>query len=261
MSESLDSAKELLNRCTDEERVVLFDFLRDRSPRHPLEQEWGVGAEIILSAISRSSDLTKRGVRGIIAEAIFERNVLGRLNGWEVISFIDDRPYDFLIRSSAQQSQEVRIQVKLQRMRQHRAMLASQANRHYPAEMYVVEVQKTRGGIDLQTNEETRPYRFGEFDVLAVNMHPSTRDWNKFLYTVSDWLIPRNPNTALIDIFQPVSPFPNDCWTNDLETCLRWLSSGHRNRVFDIDPKFLLRRSRKPKLRPRKKKRQKKRQS
>jgi hypothetical protein len=253
VSESLEAAKRLLNRCTDEERVMLLEYLRERLPRHPIEQEWSVGSEIILSAISRSSDLTKRGVRGIIAEAIFERNVLGKLNTWEGVSFVDDRPYDFLIRSKIAERREVRIQVKLQRMRRQQPMLASQANRHYPADMYVAEVQKTRGGIDLQTNEETRPYRFGEFDVLAVNMHPSTRDWNRFLYTVSDWLIPRNPNTALIEIFQPVSFLPNDCWTDDLETCLRWFSAGQQRKTLNIDPKFLLRRGRKSKPQRRKK--------
>jgi hypothetical protein len=259
VSEFLEAAKQSINKCTNEEVVILHDFLRGRLPQHSLEREWGVGAEIILSAISRSSDLTKRGVRGIIAEAVFERNVLGRLRGWEAMSFVDDRPYDFLIRSESPHAREVRIQVKLQRMRQGQPMLASQANRHYPADMYVVEVQKTRGGIDLQTNEETRPYRFGEFDVLAVNMHPSSREWTRFLYTVSGWLIPRNPNTALIEIFQPVSMLPSEYWTDDLETCLRWLSSGQNKKVFDIDPQFLLRRSRKPKPhRPNKKKSKKK---
>jgi hypothetical protein len=261
VSESIEAAKELINRCTNEERIILLDFLMDRLPRHSLEREWGVDAEIILSAISRSSDLTKRGVRGIIAEAIFERNVLGRLNGWQVMSFVDDRPYDFLIRSETAEAQEVRIQVKLQRMRQQLPMLASQANQHYPDDMYVVEVQKTRGGIDLLTNEETRPYRFGEFDILAVNMHPSTRDWNRFLYTISEWLIPRNPNAALIEIFQPVSMLSSQYWTDDLEICLGWLSSGQKNRVFDIDPKFLLRRRRKPKPHRSKKRQPKKKQS
>lgn len=247
MSETLEAAKRVLAQCTDEERIILLDYLKKRQPRHPLEQEWSVGAEIILSAISRSSDLTKRGVRGIIAEAIFERYVLGTLKTWGAVSFVDDRPYDFLIRSKTSQPRDVRIQVKLQRMRQQQPMLASQANRHYPAEMYVVEVQKTRGGIDLQTNEETRPYRFGEFDVLAVNMHPSTRDWNRFLFTLSNWLVPRSPNTALIEIFQPGSQLANEYWTDYLETCLEWFSSGLQKRILDIDPKLLERKRRKPK--------------
>ena len=123
-------------------------------------------AEIILSVISRSSDLTKRGVRGIIAEAIFERKVVGTLKGWEVVSFPDDRPYDFLIRSKDPKPREVRIQVKLQRMRKQQPMMASEANRHYPNDMYVVELQKTRGGIDPRTNENPS-HRF-PFDKLRV---------------------------------------------------------------------------------------------
>src|SRR6266581_3727635 len=139
MNESLDNLKRLLDECTDAPRAVLLDYLKARLPQHPLETDWGVGAEVILSAISRSSDLTKRGVRGIIAEAIFERHVLGALKGWEAVSFVDDRPYDFLIRSKRPEQRDVRIQVKLQRMKKQQPMLASEANRNYPNNMYVVE--------------------------------------------------------------------------------------------------------------------------
>jgi hypothetical protein len=244
MSESLENLKKLLDQCTDEERAALLDYLRARLPQHPLEREWGVGSEIILSAISRSSDLTKRGVRGIIAEAVFERNVLAGLKGWEGVRFVEDRPYDFLIRAKIDNPREVRIQVKLQRMRKQQPMWASEANRHLPKDMYVVEVQKTRGGFDPQTNENTRPYRFGEFDILAVNMHPSTRDWNKFLFTLGSWLIPRSPDTALIEIFQPVAPAPSDVWTDKLEACLEWLAGNQPKRILDIAPELLQRRIR-----------------
>jgi hypothetical protein len=244
MSESLSKLKALLDQCTEEQHKDLSAYLRARLPQHPLEREWGVDAEVILSAISRSSDLTKRGVRGIIAEAVFERQVLPELQGWEAVSFTDDRSYDFLLRPPTEQSREIRIQVKLQRMRKQQAMLASEANRHYPNNMYVVEVQKTRGGIDVQTGEDTRPYRFGEFDILAVNMHPSTRDWRRFLFTVSSWLIPRTANPALIEIFQPVAQTPDECWTDRLETCIAWVASGKRKRILEIAPELLERRSR-----------------
>src|ERR1700735_5496291 len=102
MSETLDNLKKLLDGSTDQDRAELLDDLKSHFPKHPLEQDWGVGAEVILSAISRSSDLTKRGVRGIIAEAVFERNILARLKGWEQMGFVDDRPYDLLIRSQQQ---------------------------------------------------------------------------------------------------------------------------------------------------------------
>jgi hypothetical protein len=245
MTEPLSTLKQQLDRCTDAERAAVLDYLRVRVPQHPLEWEWGVGAEIILSAIARSSDLTKRGVRGIIAEAVFERNVLADLKGWPAVRFVGDRPYDFLLHSEAEPVRAARIQVKLQRMLKQEPMVAAKANRHYPKDMYVVEVQKTRGGFDPQTNEDTRPYRFGEFDILAVNMHPSTRDWHRFLYTLGNWLIPRHPNSELIEIFQPVPSVATDVWTDSLGTCLDWLMAGERKRILDIAPELLVRRARK----------------
>ncbi len=239
MSKNLDNLKRLIDEVTDDERVGLLDYLKTRLPAHLLEKEWGVGADVILSAIARSSDLTKRGVRGIIAEAIFERSVLGDLGNWEILDFLDDRPYDFLIRSRGSDHREVRIQVKLQRMRKQQPMLAAEANRHYPKEMYVVEVQKTRGGIDQRTKKNTRPYRFGEFDILAVNLHPSTGKWDSFMFTVGSWLIPRREDNSLIEIFQPVSQAANAEWTDRLDICLDWLNSGERRKVLDIDPKLL----------------------
>jgi hypothetical protein len=212
-----------------------------------LEREWGIDTDVILSAISRSNDLTKRGVRGIIAEAVFERRVVDRFKGWEAVKFQGDQPFDFLIRPKASKSREVRIQVKLQRMKTQRPMFASEANRNYPPDMHVVEVQKTRGGINPQTGENTRPYRFGEFDILAVNMHPSTQDWNTFLFTLGRWLLPRYADAGLIEIFQPVPPAPNESWTDSLETCIQWLATTGQRRILDISPDLLRRRARKPK--------------
>jgi hypothetical protein len=252
MTESMENLKRLLDQCSNEEQVALLDYLKARAPQHALEKEWGVGAEVILSAISRSSDLTKRGVRGIIAEAIFERHVLAALQDWEKVEAANDLPYDFLIRSTKGKRREARIQVKLQRMLKHQPMQASQANRRYPNDMYVVEVQKTRGGIDPKTNQNTRPYRFGEFDILAVNMHPSTHDWNSFLFALGDWLLPRSENASLIEIFQPVSRVPNNVWTDKLDVCLQWLVAGDQKRILEISPDLLKRRKRKPK-RPKRK--------
>jgi len=250
MTESLNALKQLLDQCSDDERAALLEYLKTRLPQHRLEKEWGVDAEIILSAIARSSDLTKRGVRGIIAEAVFERNVLPGLKGWNAVRFVEDRPYDFLLHSDGEVARNARIQVKLQRMRKQQPMLASQANRHYPKDLYVVEVQKTRGGFDPQTNEDTRPYRFGEFDILAVNMHPSTRDWNRFLYTLGTWLIPRSANPALIEIFQPVPTAPNEVWTDSLAICLQSFDAGERKRILEIAPELLVRRVRKKDRKP-----------
>ncbi len=243
MSEAVDKIKALIDDCTPEDQIILLDYLKARFPQHPLEKEWGVISDVILSAITRSSDLTKRGVRGIIAEAIFAEKTLAPLieSGWEAIQFLNDRPYDFLIRRD---SREVRIQVKLQRMEKGVPKIASK--RRYPSEtdLYVVEVQKTRGGKNKVTNENTRPYRFGEFDILAVNMHPSTKDWTKFQFAVGDWLLPRDEDPALIEIMQPVSPSPTDTWTDQLETCIEWLVKGEQKRILRVDPALV-----KPKIR------------
>lgn len=100
--------------------------------------------------------------------------------------------------------------------------------------MYTVEVQKTRGGIDPTTKEDTRPYRFGEFDILAVNMQPSTRNWGSFMFTLSEWLVARPEKLKLIAKFQPVAQKPDEFWTDRLDTCVGWFLAGERKRLFDI---------------------------
>lgn len=235
MSKATDEIKQLIDQCSEAERLALLEYLRVRMPQHPLEQEWGISAEIILSAIARSSDLTLRGVRGVIAEAVFERHVLPSLQGWRAMSFTGDLPYDFLIENQSDPAGRIRIQVKLQRMKAHKPMLAREGNKLYPQDMYTVEVQKTRGGIDPATKEDTRPYRFGEFDILAVNMQPSVHDWTSFMFTVSEWLVARPENLNLVAKFQPVAQKPNEFWTDNLETCIGWFLAGDKKRLFDIE--------------------------
>ena len=83
--------------------------------------------------------------------------------------------------------------------------------------------------------EQTRPYQFGDFDILAVNMHPSAGDWTRFMYTVGSWLLPRTGDKALIEIMQPVSRTRSDVWTDNMEECVQWFLSGEKKVVFDID--------------------------
>jgi hypothetical protein len=111
-------------------------------------------------------------------------------------------------------------------------MMANQGYIFLPADMYVVETQRTRGGTDPQTNEQTRPYRFGEFDILAVAMQPSTNDWSAFMYTVCNWLIPRPEDSKLILKFQPVAKAPDNTWTNSFTQCVDWLRSGRSERIW-----------------------------
>jgi len=110
-------------------------------------------------------------------------------------------------------------------------MWAREAYRYLPPDMYVVETQRTRGGKDASGNE-TRPYRFGEFDILGVSMHPSCNKWDQFLYTVAAWLLPDPNSSNLLLKFQPVAQAPTDTWTNDFGTAVEWFRSGATNRIW-----------------------------
>lgn len=207
------------------EKNELFRYLRKDQIIHPLEIEFGAPAEVILEAISRSSDLTKRGVRGIIAEASFKVEVLSKEPSIKILEIDKDEPYDFMIEYNGKR---VSIQVKMQRLKDKRPMMANEGYRILPKDCYVVETQRTRGGKD-KDGGETRPYRFGEFDILAVSMQPSSRNWKDFRYSLGNWLLPRLENDKLLLKFQPVPIQGNPAWTSDLKTVLDWHISGIKN--------------------------------
>jgi hypothetical protein len=221
----------LLSRCTKQQRLEIFKKLRVEFPIHAIEQELNIEAEIILEAISRAADLTLRGIRGIIAEAAFKTRVLPNLPQWEEMPIQGQEPFDYLLRDAIG---SVRVQVKMQRLKAHRPMIAREGYRTLPDNMYVVETQKTRGGKDAQ-GRDTRPYKFGQFDILAVSLHPSTNDWSQFRYTVADWLLARKDNDQLMLKFQPVASAPNHDWTDQFEVCVNWLRARQRKRIYPGD--------------------------
>lgn len=223
-----EKIKKQLKECSEQEQRLIFDYLRQRFPIHPIEKQLNTSAEVILEAIARASDLTLRGIRGIIAEAAFKQNVVNKLSGWADKTPPGDSPYDFFL---AKGKSQVRIQVKMQRLKSQRPMLASEGYRSLSQDKYVVETQRTRGGKDKATNTDTRPYRFGEFDILAVSLHPSTGNWNDFLFTVADWLLPRDDNNKLLLKFQPVPKAANSEWTDDLVECIEWFREGRMHRI------------------------------
>ena len=135
------------------------------------------------------------------------------------MEIVGDAPYDFLIADAAGQ---VSIQVKMQRREKGIPLVR--------AGKFVVETQRTRTGKDA-AGGATRPYRFGEFDILAVSLHPSSNDWTRFLYTVGSWLRPRASNINLLEVFQPVPERSNQDWTDNLETCIDWFRSGNRRTI------------------------------
>ena len=143
----VEQIQHLLSQCSEEQRREVFELLRAQFPIHALEAEWNTTAEIILDAIARSSDLTQRGVRGVIAEAAFKYNAIAGLTGWTSEELRGDHPYDFLLTDAVGQ---VRVQVKMQRLKKHIPMTANQGYRFLPADMFVAETQRTRGGTDPQ---------------------------------------------------------------------------------------------------------------
>jgi hypothetical protein len=187
----------------------------------------GASAEVILDALDRSGPLTVRGLRGVLAESAFDVNVVASLEGWQSLPTPKDPPYDFLLEDD---NGSIKVQVKLQRSKAGQPMITSEKSQVFLPSMFLVETQRTRGG-KTRDGEETRPYRFKEFDILAVAMQASTQDWKHFLYTVADWLIPRPEDNRLLLKFQPVPKLPNDDWTDDFLTCVEWLRSGTKKTI------------------------------
>lgn len=228
MTNLVEEIRKLLEQCASEQRQEVFKILRQEFSIHPLEQQLNTTAEIILEAFSKANDLTLRGIRGIIAEATFTVNVVSTLTGWKDITPKGDLPFDCLLTDG---KGEVRVQIKMQRLRSHKPMFANQGYRFLPKDMYVVETQRTRGGKDAKGNS-TRPYKFGEFDILGVCLHPSTHCWTDFMFTVANWLIPDPNNPSLILKYQPVPIKENREWTTDFLQCVRWFRSAVNKRIW-----------------------------
>lgn len=215
-------AKEILVSAPDHVQRSVLSWLRQRHQIHPIESAWKVPAEVILEAIARSPDLSQRGVRGLIAEAYFDQLVTAGVQDWEKSTPPGNHPYDCLLSRGAK---SVRIQVKSQRRKAGRPMTAKEAYRHLSADKLVVETQRTRAGRDSE-GASTRPYRFDEFDLLAVSVEASTGDWTQFRYTITRWLLPKADQPQELLKFQPVSVRPDTDWTDSLETALGWFLSG-----------------------------------
>lgn len=217
---------------SDEQKSQIFQLLRSGFTIHPLEQMWNIRAEFILEAISRSQDITKRGVRGIIAELAFSTYVLEPMRPlWSEIPIIGDQPYDAHITDGRG---SITIQTKNQRLVTGRPLRpnATTARRMpHVADWYIAETQKTRSGKarnpedgNAATEEiSTRPYRFGEFDILSVCLHPSTGDWSRFMFTPASTLIPSAKDPSLIATLQPVPSSPQFAWTDNLAQCIEWV--------------------------------------
>jgi len=180
--------------------------------------------ELILEAIARSPDLTQRGVRGVIAEAAFVQSVVLPLTsqGWKDQTPSGDHPFDFQLVDG---TSPVKVQVKMQRREKGVPKLWKSDKR-----FFVVETQKTRSGTD-SSGKSTRPYRFNEFDILAVSLQASSGDWSRFRFTVANWLLPRPKDATLIEVFQPVPSAANTDWCDSFLTAVDWFRQKRKNRI------------------------------
>lgn len=225
--------RSILLACTAEQRQSIIKLLRSEYRIHRIEQQWNTSAEIVLEALARSGELTQRMFKGILAEAACKVEVIDKLAGWKDATPLGMHAFDFAVE---QAKERVTIQTKLQRKKAGEPFMYRVPGRRGPATVfYVVETQKTRGGNKKLTGEKTRPYRFGEFDILAVSMEPSTQDWSQFRFTVGNWLLPRRDDAGLIAVLQPVSLTPNADWTDSLAIAIDWLHSNTKKTISAAD--------------------------
>ena len=109
---NLQEIKRLIDECSEEQCRDVLQYIRRRVDIHPLEKQLNCSAEIILESIARAADITVRGIRGIIMEVAFKREIVDKLTAWTDITPMGELPYDFLLTDG---SRRVNIQVKMQR--------------------------------------------------------------------------------------------------------------------------------------------------
>ncbi len=218
-SAPLDAIRELLSQCSPEDEAALFRELRARHLIHEFERVIGAPAEMILEAVHRAPELTRRMLRGVIADAAFRTFVVKSLepHGWRDVTLEGNFAYDYKLDDGIG---SVTVQVKLQRSARGAPVVRDGKRFGLSGEVFMTETQKTRTGTDGDDNR-TRPYRYGEFDVLAVSMQPSTDKWDRYMYTLGRWLRLGN-NPGEMATLQPVSKAPDGWWTDDFRVAAQW---------------------------------------
>lgn len=230
---NLDDVRELLARCSAEQQATIFNDLRQHHLIHEFENVIGAPAEMILEAVHRAPELTRRMLRGVIADAAFRTFVVPsvEVSGWRDVTPIGNYAYDYVMDDG---QGPITVQVKLQRSARGAPVVDRGSRYGFEGDVFTTETQKTRTGTN--GDEKTRPYRYGEFDILAVSMQPSTGQWDRFMYTLGHWLlIGKNPNEMATK--QPVAMVPNDYWTDDFETAASWFRAGVTDKRMALVPK------------------------
>lgn len=220
MSEAvLTTIRELIAQCSPEERAALFRELRAAHQIHEFEAVIGAPAEMILEAVHRAPELTRRMLRGVIADAAFRTFTVPAVapHGWRDVTPPGNFAFDYKLDDGAG---PVKVQVKLQRSERGSPVVKNGARYGFGPEVFMTETQKTRAGTDGEENQ-TSLYRYGEFDILAVSMQPSTGKWDRYMYTLGRWLLPGKQEGEMATL-QPVTMEPGEFWTDDFRTAARW---------------------------------------
>lgn len=233
-SATLDAIRELLGQCTPEDEAVLFREMRARQLIHEFERVIGAPAEMILEAVHRAPELTRRMLRGVIADAAFRTFVVPSVasHGWRDVTPEGNFAYDYKLDDGAG---PVTVQVKLQRSERGVPVVRNGAKYGFADDVFMTETQKTRTGTDGE-DKRTRPYRYGDFDVLAVSMQPSTGKWDRYMYTLGRWLL-LGKDVGEIATLQPVSKAPDGWWTDDFRTVVQWLRADEAGRRMSLAAK------------------------
>lgn len=223
----LDAIRELLEKCSPEDEAALFRELRARHLIHEFERVIGAPAEMILEAVHRAPELTRRMLRGVIADAAFRTFVVPSVaqHGWQDVTPEGNFAYDYKLDDGAG---ALTVQVKLQRSERGTPVVKDGKRFGFPGEVFMAETQKTRTGTDGEDNQ-TRPYRYGEFDILAVSMQPSTKRWDRYMYTLGRWLL-QGKKPGEMATLQPVSKTPDEWWTDDFSVAAHWLRANDAGR-------------------------------
>lgn len=250
----LDEVKRLLDRMDEKERRGVAAYVRSLLPRHPVEDRLMISSEGILDALDRAGDFTFRMIRGVFAEAAFATDVLPTISDrWRLLPIAGERAFDFLLTDLPVETvpaptavfPSVRLQVKMQRSERQEPLHANEVwtkRVRWPEDHFIVELQKSRKG--QKSGVSTRPYRFNEFDLVAVSLGPALGKWSAFIYTVARWLLPDPADPGNILLYQPVAPSENDCWTTDFNRAVEWLRGGIERRITGALPTL----SRRPKV-------------
>jgi hypothetical protein len=225
--ETLNTVRALLAQCTPEERAAVFRELRASHAIHPYEAAVGAPAEMILEAVHRAPELTRRMLRGVIVDAAFRTFIVAALegHGWRDVTPEGNFAYDYCVDDG---QGPIRIQVKLQRSASGAPVVKDGKRYGFEGEVFMTETQRSRTGTDGAANQ-TRPYRYGEFDMLAVSLQPSTGTWDSYMYTLGRWLLP-GKTAGEVATLQPVAKVAGEFWTPDFQIAARWFREADGGR-------------------------------